>query len=252
MAAKAELTVEQRLQALYQLQLIDSERDEIEVLKGELPVEVTDLEDEIAGLDKRLEKLDNQLKEIEDVISGYKAKIKESEILIERYTKQLDDVKNNREFEALTKEIELQKLEIELSEKRIGESKIKADAKKETMGAAQETIETRKKDLDVKRDELKQIIANTDKQEKKLEKESKVARKTIEERYLIVYDRVRHAYRNGLAVATVERDACGGCFNRIPSQKQIEIGMRKKIIACEHCGRILVDEMILQNDPANA
>lgn len=249
MAAKVELSVEERLRALYQLQLIDSERDEIEVLKGELPVEVSDLEDEIAGLDKRLEKLDAQLKEIEDVISGYKAKIKEAELLIVRYTTQLDDVKNNREFEALTKEIELQKLEIELSEKRIGEARIKADAKKETMKVSQDTIETRKTDLDVKRDELTKIIANTDKQEKKLEKESKSARKKINERYLVVYDRVRAAYRNGLAVATVERDACGGCFNRIPSQKQIEIGMRKKIIACEHCGRILVDELILEENP---
>ena len=248
MAAKSELTVEERLKALYELQLIDSEKDEIEVLKGELPVEVSDLEDEIAGLDKRMQKSADQLKEIEEVISGYKAKIKESESLIERYTAQLDEVKNNREFEALTKEIELQKLEIELSQKRIGESQLKANAKKETMKLAQETIETRKNDLEIKRDELKSIISNTDKQEKKLEKDSKNARKIIDERLLVTYDKVRAAYRNGIAVATVERDSCGGCFNRIPSQKQIEIGMRKKIIACEHCGRVLVDEHILTED----
>lgn len=248
MAAKSELTVEDRLRALYELQLIDSEKDEIEVLKGELPVEVSDLEDEIVGLDKRMQKLADQLKEIEEVISNYNAKIKESEALIERYTAQLDEVKNNREFEALTKEIELQKLEIELSQKRIGEAQVKVKAKKETMAAAEETIESRKKDLEVKRDELKSIIANTDKQEKKLDKESNAARKKIDARLLVTYDKVRKAYRNGIAVATVERDSCGGCFNRIPSQKQIEIGMRKKIIACEHCGRVLVDEGILTEE----
>lgn len=248
MTAKTEMSVEERLQTLYELQLIDSERDEIEVLKGELPVEVSDLEDELAGLGKRLEKLEAQLKDIEDHISGYKAKIKESESLIERYNKQLDEVKNNREYEALTKEIELQKLEIQLSEKRIAEAGMKADAKKETMAAAQEKIEARKNDLDVKREELKDIIANTEKQEKKLEKDAKVVRKKINERLLTVYDKVRKAYRNGIAVATVERNSCGGCFNRIPSQKQIEIAMRKRIIACEHCGRILVDENILTGE----
>lgn len=248
MAGKTEMSVEERLQTLYELQLIDSERDEIEVLKGELPVEVSDLEDELAGLDKRLKKLEAQLKDIEDHISGYRARIKESEALIERYTKQLDEVKNNREYEALTKEIELQKLEIQLSEKRIGEASLKADAKRETMTAAQEKIETRTNDLTVKREELKDIIANTEKQEKKLEKDAKAVRKKISERLLTVYDKVRKAYRNGIAVATVERDACGGCFNRIPSQKQIEIAMRKRIIACEHCGRVLVDENILTGE----
>ncbi len=251
MAVKSELSVEERLKFLYKLQLIDSEKDEIEVLKGELPVEVSDLEDEIAGLDKRMEKLGGQLKEIEEVISGYKAKINESEQLIERYTKQLDEVKNNREFEALTKEIELQKLEIELSQKRIGEAQIKVDAKKETMKAAADTIDSRKSDLEIKREELKKIIANTNKQEKKLDKASKAARKKIDERMLVVYDKVRAAYRNRIAVATVERNACGGCFNRIPSQKQIEIGMHKRIIACEHCGRVLVDELILQEEEAS-
>ena len=250
MAVKTEVSVEERLQALYQLQMIDSERDEIEVLKGELPIEVSDLEDEIAGLDKRREKLSSQLKEIQEVISGFKARIKESEALIERYTKQLDEVKNNREFEALTKEIELQKLEIELCEKRIGEAQLKVDAKKETMAAAEETIGLRQKDLEIKREELKEIIANTDKQEKKLERASKAARKKIDDRMLIVYDKVRSTYRNGIAVATVERDACGGCFNRIPSQKQIEISMRKRIIGCEHCGRVLVDDQILEAQPA--
>ena len=246
MAVKSEISVEERLQALYQLQMIDSERDEIEVLKGELPIEVSDLEDEIAGLDKRREKLSGQMKEIQEVISGFKARIKESEALIERYTKQLDEVKINREFEALTKEIELQKLEIELCEKRIGEAQLKVDAKKETMAAAEETMGLREKDLEVKREELKEIISNTDKQEKKLDRASKAARKKIDERLLIVYDKVRSTYRNGIAVATVERDACGGCFNRIPSQKQIEISMRKRIIGCEHCGRVLVDDQILE------
>lgn len=246
--SKTEMSVEDRLKTLYELQLIDSERDEIEVLKGELPVEVSDLEDELAGLEKRLGKLEAQLKDIEDHISGYRARIKESEALIERYTKQLDEVKNNREYEALTKEIELQKLEIQLSEKRIGEASLKADAKRETMTAAKEKIETRTSDLTLKREELKDIIANTEKQEKKLEKDAAGVRKKINERLLTVYDKVRKAYRNGIAVATVERDACGGCFNRIPSQKQIEIAMRKRIIACEHCGRVLVDENILTGE----
>jgi predicted nucleic acid-binding Zn-ribbon protein len=246
MTRQSELTVEETLRSLYTLQLVDSERDQIEILKGELPMEVSDLEDEIAGLEKRIEKINGQLADVEGEINKHRGSIKNSELLIERYTKQLDDVKNNREFEALSKEIELQKLEIELFEKHIRQANGRIEGKRESLTVAQEKLDSRTKNLDIKKEELKKIIAKTEKQEKKLQKESVNARKHIEARYLKAYDKIRKTFRNGLAVVTVARDSCGGCFNRIPSQKQIEIGMRKKIMACEHCGRILVDEDVLE------
>ena len=250
MTRQIERSVEETLRALYTLQLIDSERDQIEILKGELPMEVSDLEDEIAGLDKRIQKANDQLKEIDDEIVKHKGSIKNSELLIERYTKQLDDVKNNREFEALSKEIELQKLEIELFEKHIRQAKGKIEGKQETQTVAEEKLESLKKNLEVKKEELKEIIANTEKQEKNLHKDSEKARKKIEDRYLKAYDKIRSTFRNGLAVVTVARDACGGCFNRIPPQQQIEISMRKNIMGCEHCGRILVDEKMMETEEA--
>lgn len=242
--AKQTKTIEERLKALYDLQTIDSKIDEIKILKGALPIEVSDLEDEIEGLETRINKLNKQLEEIEDNISKHKENIKTSETLIERYNKQLDDVKNNREYEALTKEIELQSLEIQLSEKRIREATAQKESKAEVLASTQERKDAKAKDLVQKKEELEKIIEKTDKEEKTLNGKSDKARKNIEERMLKYYDKTRNAYRNGLAVVTYRRGSCGGCFNRIPPQLQIEIGNRKEIITCEHCGRVLVDHEI--------
>lgn len=242
--AKKELSVEERLKLLFALQEIDSKIDEIEILKGELPMEVSDLEDEIVGLEKRVTNLTADIDSVKDEASKHQANIKDSEALQQRYQKQLDDVKNNREFDALTKELELQKLEIQLSEKRIKEAGIKIDAKNEILEVAVAKFEQKKKDLETKKVELEKIIKKTDKEEKALLKKSKAAKEHIDDRLIKAYERIRKNYRNGLSVVTVERDSCGGCFNRIPPQMQLEISQRKKIIACEHCGRILVDNQI--------
>ena len=242
--AEKVLTVKEKLEQLFALQKIDSKIDEIQVLKGELPIEVEDLEDEIKGLETRITKLEESVNNISTEISNHKANIKNSEALIERYNKQLDDVKNNREFDALTKEIELQKLDIQLSEKKIGEIESSKVAKDDTLAEAQEKFQTKQSELDNKKVALDKIIAKTDKEEASLNKKSVTARKSIEERLLKSYDRIRKRFRNGLSVVTIERDACGGCYNRLPPQMQIEIGMRKNIMACEHCGRVLIDEIL--------
>ncbi len=239
-----ELTVAEKLKNLYDLQTLDSKIDEIAVLRGELPMEVRDLEDEISGLETRIAKLDKGVKENEEMISKHQAAIQESNALIERYSSQLDNVKNNREYEALVKELELQKLDIQLAEKRIGQVQKDMSSKKETLENTQERLEKKTKDLGIKKTELEDIISKTDAEEKKLKSSIDKARGKIEDRLIKGYDRIRHAYRNGLAVATVERNSCGGCFNRIPPQIQLEISLQKNIIACEHCGRILVDDII--------
>lgn len=244
MAAK-EYTIGEKLKHLYELQLIDSEIDQIKILKGELPMEVNDLEDEIVGLETRISRLSKGLEDIEGEISRHQKNIQEAEALIERYTKQMDNVKNNREYDALTKELELQKLEIQLSEKKTRETKAQVPAKAETLKATEERLDSKKKDLELKRVELEKIIVKTEKDEEKLSKKSVKKRKIVEDRLLFAYDKVRSTYRNGLAVVTVERNSCGGCFNKIPSQLQLELGVHKKIIACEHCGRVLVDDNIL-------
>lgn len=244
MAAK-ELSVAEKLKQLFELQMVDSELDQIHILKGELPMEVADLEDEIAGLETRISKLKSQQKEAEQEVARHNANIKDANLHIERYTKQLDSVKNNREYDALTKEIENQKLEIQLSEKRIREHKSIAAQKQETLDVTEKRLEQKQKDLDNKKVELAAIIEKTEKDEEKLLKKTEKARKKIEERLLRAYDKTRSSYRNGLAVVKIERDACGGCFNKVPAQIQLEIGLRKKIVACEHCGRVLVDNEIL-------
>lgn len=243
----AELTVEEKLRELYELQLIDSQIDEIQILKGELPDEVQDLEDDIAGLELRISKMENTIKDLQDEANSHQAKIKESEAAILRYQAQLDNVKNNREFEALTKELEFQKLEIQLAEKRTRQAKAEIENKEETLKATQDRLQKKGKELETKKAELEQIIEKTEKDEDDLKKKSEAARKNIEERLIKAYDRVRSSYRNGLAVVTVERDSCGGCFNKIPPQLQLEISMRKNINACEHCGRILVDDGIVSD-----
>jgi predicted nucleic acid-binding Zn-ribbon protein len=205
-------------------------------------MEVSDLEDEIQGLKTKSSKLEAAISEIEHEIVVHNSNIKESEALIEKYQKQLDNVKNNREFDALTKEIELQKLEIQLSQKKIREANANKDSKLENNKAVQDKLQQRSKDVENKKVELAKIIEKTEKEEVKLQKESEKARKDIDERLLMSYDRIRKTYRNGLAVVTIQRGSCGGCYNRIPPQMIIEIGVMKKIIACEHCGRVLIDD----------
>lgn len=239
-----ELTVAEKLKHLYELQTIDSQLDEIAILRGELPVEVQDLEDEIEGLENRKAKIQGSVDELEATISKHEAAIQESQSLMERYSSQLDNVKNNREYEALVKELEMQRLDVQLAEKRIGQASKEARLMQDKLAATGERIEKKQKDLAIKQKELEEIISKTDKDEKELSKKAEKARGNIEERLLKAYDRIRHNYRNGLSVVTVERDSCGGCFNRIPPQIQLEISLQKNIIACEHCGRILVDDVI--------
>jgi len=250
--ATLELSIAEKLKQLYQLQLIDSQIDQIAILKGELPMEVSDLEDEIIGLETRVNKLAANLEDLEGEVSRHTGNLKEAEALIERYEKQTDNVKNDREYNALQKELEIQKLEIQLSEKKSGEIKGIIANKEETLKATQERFDQKKKDLDIKKVELEKIIEKTVKDTEKLIKKSDRAKKKIDERLLKAYLKVRTAYRNGLGVVTVERDSCGGCFNQIPPQVQLEIGMRKKVIACEHCGRVLVDNNILNAEPVES
>ena len=240
----AEISITQKLKQLYELQLIDSEVDSIQIVKGELPMVVSDLEDEIGGLSTRVHKLEGNIAEMDKDHNSHKINIKQSEDNIKKYEKQLDSVKNNREFDALNKEINLQRLEIQLSEKKMKESAEQAKAKKLTLDAIVEKQTTRQKDLEEKKTELDKIIEKTDKEETTLIAKSDKYRKKIEVRLLHAYDTIRKRYRNGLAVVMVKRSACGGCFNQIPPQVQLEIGLRKKIIACEHCGRVLVDDLI--------
>jgi len=240
--ATKELSVRDKLKNLYDLQKIDSKLSEIEILKGELPMEVSDLEDEVAGLETRISKLEEAIAEIDLEVSNHHANIAEAGALIERYNTQLDNVKNNREYDALTKEIELQKLEIQLSEKKIADTAGAKEAKGEQLQNAIEKKDSRVADLENKKEELEKIIAKTEKEEAKLLKETTKARKAIEERLLKSYDKIKGTYRNGLAVVTVNRGSCGGCFNKIPPQQIIEIAAMKNVIACEHCGRVLVGQ----------
>ena len=213
-------------------------------------MEVSDLEDEIAGLVTRIGKAENNVRDLDNEIVKQKGNMKDSEALIERYQKQLDNVKNNREFDALNKEIELQGLDIQLAEKRIREAQRNLDARKETLELAVKRLEVKQKDLENKKIELAKIKEKTEKEEEKLRRKSERARRTVEERLLRSYDKIRGSYRNGLAVVTVLRNSCGGCFNQIPPQIQLEIGLHRKIVACEHCGRILVDNTIKEVEMA--
>ena len=243
-----ELSVQEKLQHLYELQKIDTEIDKIKTLRGELPLEVQDLEDEIAGLETRLENYKNEINEASKSIAAKKQEILKSEELIKKYTEQLDNVRNNREYDALSKEVEFQKLEIELQNKRIREAqKLKAE-KEVDLEIAKKQHEEKKNDLDAKKAELDDIIAETHKDEENLTKKSEELAANIDERLLTAYRKIRANARNGLAVVTVDRDACGGCFNKIPPQRQLDIRSRKKIIVCEYCGRILIDKYICDYD----
>lgn len=236
-----EMTVEQKLKALYQLQTMLSEIDNIKTLRGELPLEVQDLEDEISGLTIRMSKFGESIEELNADIEAKKSKISEALAAIERYKGQLNEVKNNREYDMLSKEIEFQSLEVELQNKKINEAQRSIEAKKEEMAACNQTLADRRVDLDVKKSELDEIISETKAEEEKLREKSKSLEMTIEPRLLSAFKRIRKNSRNGLGIVYVERDACGGCFNKIPPQRQLDIRMRKKIIVCEYCGRIMID-----------
>ena len=243
-----ELSVEEKLQHLYELQRIDTEIDKIKTLRGELPLEVQDLEDEIAGLETRLENLKNEISEADKSVTNKKQEITKSEELIKKYSEQLDNVRNNREYDALTKEVEFQKLEIELQQKRIREAqKLKAE-KEVNLEISNKQYTEKKADLEAKKAELDDIIAETHKDEEAFTQKSEELSQNIEERLLTAYRKIRDNARNGLAVVTVDRDACGGCFNKIPPQRQLDIRSRKKIIVCEYCGRILIDKYICDYD----
>jgi predicted nucleic acid-binding Zn-ribbon protein len=240
-----EISVEDRLRALYSLQMVDSEIDKIKTLRGELPLEVQDLEDDIAGLETRLGNLRDEVTTLEKSVSKKHSEITESESLIKKYEDQQKNVRNNREFDSLSKEIEYQFLEIELYNKKIKEFNVLIDEKKVVIVESETLLEDRKSDLENKRSELDEIISDTQKEEEGLYKKLDKVQGIIEERLLTAYKRIRSNARNGLAVVPVQRDACGGCFNQIPPQRQLDIKSRKKIIVCEYCGRILVDDEII-------
>ncbi len=237
----SELTVEEKLKALYQLQSMLSEIDKIKTLRGELPLEVQDLEDEVAGLSTRIEKIQNEIAELKANVVNKKIEIEAAKVSVEKYKSQQENVRNNREYDVLTKEIEFQTLEIELCEKRIRESQAAEKAKNEELVRSTEALEERQQDLEAKKAELDEIISETKQEEEKLREKAKTLETTIEPRLLQAFKRIRKNSRNGLGVVYVQRDACGGCFNKIPPQKQLDIRSRKKIIVCEYCGRIMVD-----------
>ncbi|MBE5317833.1 MULTISPECIES: zinc ribbon domain-containing protein [Pedobacter] len=239
-----EQTVEQKLKALYELQNIHTKIDKIRQVRGELPMEVADLEDDVLGLETRIAKIKGELDDLEDSIVTRKNTIKDAQAAIKRYDTQLKEVKNNREYDALTKEIEIQGLDIQVSEKKIKEHGFEITSKTEIYEAAKAELDGRKKDLEVKKGELDVITAETEKEEQDLQKKADKAEPQIEERLLVAYKRLRKNAVNGLAVVTIDRDSCSGCFNQIPPQRQLDIRQRKKIIVCEHCGRILVDEAL--------
>ena len=244
MASKKEPTVEEKLRALYDLQLIDSRIDKIRDIRGELPLEVRDLEDDIEGLNTRIEKVNVSLKELEDQISYKKNTIDEAKALIKKYTEQQKNVRNNREFDSLTKETEYQELEIQLAEKNINEYKAQIELKKESIEEVEAKLKDKSEHLDHKKKELDTILKETEKEENMLLKKSDDYKKLIEERLLFSYSKIRNNVKNGLAIVPVERGAAGGSYFTIPPQVQMEIASRKKIITDEHSGRILIDEVL--------
>lgn len=237
----ADMSVEKRLETLYQLQTMLSEIDKIKTLRGELPLEVQDLEDEIEGLQHRLDKYGEEVAALSADIAKKREIINTANEAISRYEKQLDEVRNNREYDLLKKEIEFQSLEVELQKKRIGQATVAIEAKKAEIANGEAALKERRIDLDVKKSELGEIIAETKAEEEKLMEKAKHLELAIEPRLLTAFKRIRKSSRNGLGIVYVQRDACGGCFNKIPPQRQLDIRMRKKIIVCEYCGRIMID-----------
>jgi predicted nucleic acid-binding Zn-ribbon protein len=248
MAAKKELTVEDKLRALYDLQLIDSRIDKIRSLRGELPMEVEDLEDEVAGLKTRVDKLKSEIETLNFEIGAKKNLIEESKALIKKYTEQQKNVRNNREFNSISKEIEYQELEIELAEKHIKGFKVQIDEKKEVIKETKDKLSAREEHLKHKKEELDSILAETEKEEGALLKKSEEYKTKIEDRLINAYSRIRENVKNGLAVVSIERGASGGSFFTLPPQVQVEIATRKKVITDEHSGRILVDPELAQEE----
>ena len=241
MSTVKEYSVQEKLTSLVSLQKIDSKLDELKVLKGELPMEVADLEDEIQGLHARQTRIEEEINGMTEFIEQKKEAIKESGGLVKKYKKQSSNVKNNREFEAINKEIEMQQLEVKLAEKHIKDATDEISEKAVLLEKAKKTIGAKEGILNTKKEELEKIIASTEKEEKHFNKMAAEAKESVDPRLLTSYTKIRHSYRNGLAVVQVERDACGGCFYAIPPQKQSEIRQHKKIMVCENCGRVLVD-----------
>ena len=236
-----DLSVEEKLKTLYQLQTTLSAIDEKRALRGELPLEVQDLEDEIAGLNTRIEKIKGEIEDFQAAVTQKKAEIAAAEISVKKYQEQLDNVKNNREFDTLNKEIEFQNLEIELCNKKIREAATKVEERKSDLKRAEEQVADRRLALDEKKNELDEIVEETRVEEERLKDKAKDLELKVEPRLLTSFKRIRKNARNGLGIVYVQRDACGGCFNKIPPQRQLDIKMHKKIIVCEYCGRILVD-----------
>jgi predicted nucleic acid-binding Zn-ribbon protein len=236
-----DLSVEEKLKTLYQLQTALSSIDEKRALRGELPLEVQDLEDEIEGLTTRVEKIKNEIDEFRRAITQKNGEISDAKASVERYQAQLDDVKNNREYDTLSKEIEFQNLEIELCEKKIREANARIAEKQDELKASEDAIAEREGDLEVKKGELEEIMTETRAEEEKLKEKVKDLESKIESRLLTSFKRIRKNARNGLGIVYVQRDACGGCFNKIPPQRQLDIKMHKKVIVCEYCGRIMID-----------
>ena len=247
-----ELSIEDKLRNLYQLQTMLSEIDSIKTLRGELPLEVQDLEDEIEGLTTRIDKIQADMQGIQEEISKRKIGIQDNNASIERYTEQLNNVRNNREYENLTKEIEYLQLDNQLHEKKIREANEAFEHKQEEIRRCSDNVTERRDDLDVKKSELDEIISETRAEEEKLRERSKNLELTIEPRLLSAFKRIRKNSRNGLGIVYVQRDACGGCFNKIPPQRQLDIRMRKKIIVCEYCGRIMIDPELAGIKPEKA
>ena len=241
MAKEKEYTVEERLKALYELQTLLSEIDRIKTLRGELPLEVKDLEDSIIGLETRLENYKNDIKEFNTSVAAHKVGIQEAQALIEKYTEQQNNVRNNKEFDHLTKEIEYQGLEIEARDKKVRDLTKLINDRKDEIEELQKLLTDRKADFQEKRGELDEIIAETRQEEEKLREQVKTLEQDIEPRLLASFKRIRKNARNGLGIVYIQRDACGGCFNKIPPQRQMDIKLRKKVIVCEYCGRIMID-----------
>lgn len=236
-----ELSVEEKLKALYQLQTTLSAIDEKRALRGELPLEVQDLEDEIEGLNIRVDKIRREIEDFSMAVSQKKAEIAEAQASVERYNRQLNEVKNNREYDTLSKEIEFQTLEIELCNKKIREAMIRIDECERDLGTTERLIDDREHDLQQKRGELDEIMLETKEEEERLRDRARDLETKIEHRLLSSFKRIRKNARNGLGIVYVQRDACGGCFNKIPPQRQLDVKMHKKVIVCEYCGRIIVD-----------
>jgi uncharacterized protein len=247
-AEAKEITVKDKLKALYNLQVVVSEIDKIKILRGELPLEVQDLEDDIAGLETRIEHFRSEVKECDDIMVARKSDIENSKALIIKYKEQQDNVRNNREFDFLSKELEFQGLQIEFAEKKIHEAEAVGKTKSEELLVAEDQLSERRKDLEQKQAELEGIVNETRTEEEALREKAKTIELSIEPRLLTAFKRIRKSARNGLAVVSVERDACGGCFNKIPPQRQMDIRIGKKVIVCEYCGRVMIDSELTKEE----